>query len=221
MHIEKVCGIYVYFYLQYFSKLARYPCCCRTFLQARCKHVLPISASRCYSVVPVVRGIIYELRAKRGWYREPNGIIDTADNRRFITRRNGYEMTSTLKKKVIRYEWFGVRGVICQECLDIRPLSARARAWISLYLTLIAIEFRRALNLINFLTKYRISAKFFVNGSDVSLCTRARERISPKRANVFRGACYFFLFHSFIFLVLQEFRKNSMLTTILREGKEY
>jgi len=65
--------------------------------------ILPISAS-CYSLVPVDHGIIYEFR---GSHRKANGIIDTESNRRFIARRNWYEMMN------IRKKWYNMNCSAC------------------------------------------------------------------------------------------------------------
>lgn len=137
LHIKRVCGSVFTFTFNIFPNWS--DTVLSHFLQIRCKHH-PINAPRRYSLVPVVHGIIYELRAKRGSYRKPNGIIDTAGNRRFITHWNGYEMMSIGKSDTI---WI-IQSVICQEYLDIRSFSARARVWIFRYLTLITIGFQQA-----------------------------------------------------------------------------
>lgn len=61
--------------------------------------------------------------------------------------------------------------------------------------------------MVNFLAKYRISTKFSLIAAMVR---EPEKRTSPKRANVFRNACYFFF--SVLFFggkgVLQEFHKK-------------
>jgi len=146
LHIKKNLRIYVYFYLQYFSKLVRYILvCCRTFLKVCCKHILPISALRCYSLLSVTSTvIIYEFLA--------NIYMDHIENLMALSILRVTEDSSRVEMDM---EWWAsekkgdtiwiirhARSVICQEYLDVRSLyrSVRAHAWMFPYL-LIAIGF--------------------------------------------------------------------------------
>lgn len=97
LHIERVCGSVFTFTFNIFPNRLDTRCVVAFF----CRYTANTSCQLAFrdAVLPIVHGIIYELRAKRESYRKPNGIIDTADNRRFITHRNGYKMMSIGKKK--------------------------------------------------------------------------------------------------------------------------
>lgn len=201
-----------------FSKLVRYIAVCVVTLF--CKHAaktLQISCQLALRNVVLsyrlsIHRIIYELRAN----------MDHIENLMALSILRATEDSSCVKidmkwwasekSNIVQCE-YPVRSVICQECLDIRSLSLRTRAWMFPYLTLIAIEFRQA-EFGKFSGEISNFHEIFVNSSYIG---ELENELCQKERTVALVIFFFFI----LFFILQEFRKNSMLTTILREGKGY
>jgi len=162
LHVKWVCGSVFTFTRRYFflASTIHHPNVVAFFFRHVATAGSSISVSQRYS--PRCRSSELFIEPRTNANRsKPDGIISISRiSREFIMCRNRYEIISMGKKCDTQYRTYGARIVICQENTSIFALSFRAfaRARVSPYLTLIAIEFWPAK--FGKFAKYRISAKF-------------------------------------------------------------